>query len=388
MIASNCGSSLRVIKADVDKDSVEGIKALCRSCPCLIICDLKCCYESIYGDEVIQTAVRHCPLIEVLPTENLALTDVAISSLATIHTLKVLKLSRHCTYTDDCLERVLEANSMLEELELEGRPHHDGVIVGAIRNHCGNVKKLSLSRLPTSTTFLNNQYLQTTLLRSPQLEVVKLHKCIITKATLRTLLQYCYRLSDLTIGFSASPDLPVDNEPILYDVCPSLMTLDFSYAVPDGVLQDILTYCTALKRVTLGHCDQVNDDMLLLLTSSCRNLEELTLDSCSNVTVAGLLAALSHCPTIRELDLSHIPLNDDALVQLSLTCPTLTTLRLRSCNGWITETGILAVVNTCTQLRKLTLSGSSRGYKIKLTPALKLLIEKSATQRVYISTGA
>ena len=327
-------------------------------------------------------------MIEVIPTQKWTLTGAAVESLATIHTLKVLKLSMRCTYTDDCLERVLQANPLLEELELEGRPHHDGVLVGAIRNHCENVKKLSLSRLPISSTVLNNLYLETTLLRSPQLEVVKLNKCIINKATLRTLLQYCYKLTDLTIGFSAAPDLPVDNEPILYDVCPGLTALDFSYAIPDGVLRDVFTYCTALRRVSLGHCDQVSDEMLLLLTSSCRNLEALTLDSCSNVTVVGLLAALSHCPTVRELDLSHIPLNDDALVQLSLTCPTLTTLRLRSCNGWITETGILAVVNTCTQLRKLTLSGSSRGYKIKLTPALKLLIEKSATQRVYISTGA
>lgn len=44
----------------------------------------------VLSDELILTAVQHCPMIEVLPTKYL--TDVAMNALATICTLKELEL--------------------------------------------------------------------------------------------------------------------------------------------------------------------------------------------------------------------------------------------------------------------------------------------------------
>ena len=388
LIASYCGSSLRVIKAEVNSDSKEAIIALCKSCPNLTICDLQCqSEENINGDEVIQAAVRHCLLIEVLPIAKWTLTDAAVGSLATIHTLKVLKLSSSCTYAYESLYRALHANPSLEELEIHGKSHINATAESSIGRHCGNLRKVYIPHYRYTSYILDSQALWNVFHGCRLLEEVSLH-CIVTNATLRTLFQYCRCLSKLNISCSEAPIviLPVDNEPILYDVYPSLTSLGLCHTfggTTSVVFRDIFTYFTSLRTVDLAACSLVTDDLLLTLTHTCCKLEVLYFFSCANVTVAGLLEALSHCPTIRELYVSCLPFDDEALVQVSLICPKLNKFALYSCTGFITEIGVLAVADTCTQLRVLTLS--SQVPKIPLTPALKLLNDNSVNRRLIFS---
>ena len=372
----------------MDNDSKEAIIALCKSCPNLTICDLQCrSDESINGDEVIQTVVRHCPLIEVLPIAKWTLTDAAVDSLATIHTLKVIKFSSDSTYTSESLQHAIHANPMLEELDLCGKTSLDAASVSSIGRNCGNLRKVYIPYYRYTSYIFDSQALWSVFHGCPLLEVVKL-SCIITNATLRTLFQYCRCLSKLNIHFSEPPvdTLPIDNEPIFYEIYPSLTYLCLCYTlggITDIVFRDIFTYCTSLRTVDIAACHLLTDDLLVTLMQFCCKLEVLRLYSCYYITVGGLLEALSRCPAIRELCVSCLPFDDDAIVQLSLSCPNLKEFGLFSCTGYITEVGVLAVADTCTQLQALTIS--SQVHKISLTPALKLLCDNSANRRLHVS---
>lgn len=90
-----------------------------------------------HGDEIIQCVVHYCPFIEVVSTSGLNLTDIGVNTLATIKTLKELKLNPQCIVSSSAIQRVLQANISLVEVHLLGA-YVDDALVNSIGNYCGN----------------------------------------------------------------------------------------------------------------------------------------------------------------------------------------------------------------------------------------------------------
>ena len=151
-------------------------------------------------------------------------------------------------------------------------------------------------------------------------------------------------------------------------------------ALSAGALCDTVTYCSNLREVNLHRCKHiVTDTTIKALVDNCHMIEALTLDNCAEVTITGLLSVMTRCTSLRELYLWSMSINNGALIQLSHTCPKLNRLELHSCKGVITESGVLAVVETCTLLADLTVYRCG----IELTPTLVAM--KRGTVYTHVS---
>lgn len=176
-MASHCCPSLQIIKAQVDDNALEAIRAICKACPNLRSLSLCNDHFETKGDEIIQTLVQHCPFIETMSSsisEPWELTDAGLDALATIHNLKNLEL-----YAYDCtsaaIQRVLQSNPQLTFLHVY-REAIDDALVRCIGRCCGHLTSLQLSLDSSGPSFvsLNNACLIDLFRGCPLLEVFHL----------------------------------------------------------------------------------------------------------------------------------------------------------------------------------------------------------------------
>lgn len=364
--SSHCGPLLRVIKADVDGNSIKAINSVCRACPNLRIISLWNSSKCLEGDEITQTIMQYCPLIESISIEVWALTDAAMNDLANIHSLKVLKLSRYARCSSQAIQAVLRSNPNLVTIGVEGKYVNDDLVC-CIGSYCFNVRFLHVHK--SSSNALSVTTLQSLFQGCPLLEYFKLHQSGgMTTATLRALFENCHHLAELDV-FNSSPAVaPVVVESALFTYIPSLTKLKiYRDGLSASALRDIFTYCANLREVELNSCHQVNDALIKLLAQNCPSLDDLDLASCYSVTIVGILEIATLCPRLTRLCLVHMPVNDEFLVQLSLNCPSLTRLLIFGRSGSesgllsyepITEAGVYALVERCTDLTCITISGN------------------------------
>lgn len=370
LIASHCGPSLRTLRlADVDSlpQSIQAIAHICQSCPYLVVFDIDNGPSHDCGDEAILAAVRYCPLIEVLPTHSLYLTDVAMNALATIHTLRELKLSYSSACTSTGIQRVLHSNhANLALVSLEFTEVNDA-LVRCIGNHCRNLKSLNLNTRRSPALGFN--VLQDLFRGCPLLEVQLRPLSEDPTATLRAMFEHCHNLVELDLSVAIPVDAPlVDTEPVLYAYYPSLTKLKItSWNFTASVLVDVFTYCTNLTHVNIDSCSHATDEVINALAQNCSSLNTLEITRCSNMTIIGLLGVATHCSSLTSLTLTYMPISDEVLIQLSLHCKDLKRLSMYQWGEGesITETGVMAVLEGCTGLSFLGI----RGKMVKSTLA-------------------
>ena len=374
--ASQCCSSLRIIKAEVSVESADAIKELCQACPNLITLDLVIDMNELSGDEIIRTIAKNCHMIESISTEHWHLTDVGVKALATIHSLRELKLGfKNCTSA--AVQRVITANPNLSVISMKIL-EVDDALVNCIGRCSGNLTKLELFRTSSSQSFnaLSNNTLVALFRGCPLLESLLLYQHNgISSVGLRAMFEYCHNLTELDIG-NTSPDAvqASDLEPVLYAPYPSLTKLKLSFGgVATRALRDIFTYCTNLRVVDVEECEQYTDETAAVLARGCINLESLTLNGCESVTIAGLLEVVTLCSSLKSLSLLSVPINNEVLIQLSLHCRNIARLHMFRCEGGpITEAGIHALVEGYTGLTQFTISG---GMVESTAPTLERLKE-------------
>ena len=354
LIAHHCGPTLRTINTEIDDNSLDAIQCICRACPNLRDLSLRCIGAEPNGDDLILTAVQHCPLIEVLPCLR-TVTDIAMNVLATIHTLKQLSMpSYDCT--SSAIQHVLRVNPNLADIFLLSR---DDTLVNCIGRYCGNLKRLTIGReFPPA---LSNGSLIEVFRGCPLLEYFDLHqRCgVMSNVALRAMFEFCPHLTEFELFSGELTEQPSpDGESVIYKSYPSLMKLWLLCGgVSTSAFRDIFTHCTNLRLVHLDSCDQFTDETIRVLARNCTYLNTLHVMSCKNVTMVGLLEVASNCTSLTELLLYRMPIYDEVLVQLSLHCPDLTNLSLMSgMDGPITEAGLLAVLERCTGLTFLLIS--------------------------------
>ena len=354
---------LRIIKALVDHNSLETLKLLCQACPNLIKLQLIFAHSEVLIDGVILAAVQYCPLIEELPTQSMCLTDTALNALATISTLKTLKLyPRRCTSA--AIQRVLQSNrANLLTISIEGE-FVDDALVRCIGRCCGNLKSLKL--VLYGTLAFSDSSLQDLFRGCSQLEVLTLrqHAGGMSSATLQALFQYCQRLVELDLSINTVTS--VNSEFVLHTPYPTLTKLRLTgKGVDDQTLRDIFTYCSNLKEVSLSGCIEVTDETMSVLAHSCNSLCQLALCYCTSisVTITGMLEVATYCSSLTVLYLCSMPISDKVLLQLSLNCRHLTSLQAQLCTGGpVTEVGIVTLLQACTGMTRLTIQNHILTY--------------------------
>ena len=368
LIASSpCCPYLCIINADIGHLSLDILKTICQACPNLLALNLRTLFSdfsnrhgNISGDVAIRTILQNCPLIQMLPeSETWYLTNSAMDSLASIHTLSVLSLGNNAACSSQSVQRVLQANPNLARIGLCG-PYVDDALLRRIGNCCGNLKYLNVEIECTAVT---NQALEDLFRGCPLLVDVRLALSdgVMSNTTLTTLFGSCRELSVLHLStsyYSSSPTA-LGAEYIFDNGYPSLTMVSLSYnAVADMALRTIFTHCHGMLDVELDDCDHVTDETIKTLARSCPLLGTLRINTCPMVTVAGVLEVASRCTHLISLDLSDIHINDQLLIQLSINCPSLNTLMLQIYDGVVTKVGIAAVADRCTQLTLFILTGN------------------------------
>ena len=354
LLALHCGSSLRTVISRSSVITAATVSDLCASCPNLRIFYHGSNYSKSSEDDIILAVVQGCPHIEAVCSVNRGITDAAINILSTIATLKMFKVFlQHLSSMS--IHRVLRANTNLTELYLDGE-YVNNYLVNSIGIYCRNLIKLELASQPSSSSLTDTTYL--TLFRGcPQLIVFKIQQPhSISDTSLRVMFQHCQHLQELRFNMRIREEevAGANYIPILGAYYPSLTSLEvLNDGLPDLALRDIFTHCTNLTRLILHNCRLITDNTIIILAQNCTSLKGLDLSrsdkdatiSTLKLSVASILEVLSHCTKLTVLKLEQMPVNDEVLTRLSLSCPDLKRLFITRCDGVITEAGV-ATINT------------------------------------------
>lgn len=385
LIASDCGPSLQILRAGVDKNALRALLSVCKRCPNLTVLDHNnfMCDVRHMGDpdELVLTALHCCPQIRVLPTAYLALTDVAMNALTSLHTLTELKLKRYDSDDSEAVQRVIKANPHLTCISLDGH-YIDAALVSCIARSSGKLRCVELRKDPFTVGDPDdiNTAFGSALLElfggCAHLEEFTLHQALeLTHASLRALFQYCPKLTNLDIYINSTAAADLADEPVLNAPFPTLTRLSVQGGgLADRALRDIFTYCANLREVQLRNSNQATDNNVQLLLCHCTHLSTFTLWGCTGMSPDGVLYVASHCPSLKVLILGSMPVNDEVLIALSQHCLNLRMLLLQSCNsGPITEVGVRALAEGCPGLTHLSILGN---IAKPLTPTLELMMQE------------
>lgn len=367
LIAAHCGPSLRVIEATIYLGSVYDLISLCETCPNLTEGKFVPHFPGVPGDKIVQTIVQYCPLIEVLTMNQWKLTKAAMNALASLNTLKAFQLDDSQKIKSSAIQRVLQANPFISNICLEGPSINAGLISG-IGRHCGNLTSLVLDK----DAVIDDPALQDLFRGCPLLTVVKLkQRGKLSNTSLTVLFQNCRRLVelDLNVYYVYESDSDAETEPLglapvegdldLGEPHPTLHTLVLHrQCVHDNAVRALFTTCTSLTDIRLSECDYITDENIKALANSCTMLVKVQLNSNIHPNYTSLLDIAYKCTHLRELVLEYVAVNDQLLVQLSHTCPYLSTLRIGCYTGAITVVGLMALVDRCRQLRSVHINNA------------------------------
>eukprot|EP01032_Pedospumella_encystans_P012197 gene12197-14128_t len=156
-------------------------------------------------------------------------------------------------------------------------------------------------------------------------------------AAIKYLCEKCTGLTSFRIG-GISDEFDPNSIIVALDHCPSLRTLDISCStITDEVL----------VRIAAAPLEYINILAIRGFTD-----EELGSNS-KSFNPACILAALDTCPTLCALDIGQSAVTDEVMARIAAA--PLECLRMRGIQG-ITEKGIMALVNGCFALQKISIN--------------------------------
>ncbi|KAL2334271.1 hypothetical protein Fmac_015484 [Flemingia macrophylla] len=158
----------------------------------------------------------------------------------------------------------------------------------------------------------------------------------------------------------------------IYPICMNLTALDLSYArIQSRALIKLLRHCGKLQRLWIMDC--IGDTGLGVVASTCKDLQELRVFRSAfidrndplGVSEKGLVEISMGCPKLHSLIYFCQRMTNAALITVARNCPNFMCFRL-----WIfdpvkpdpdtmqpLDEGFGAIVQSCRQLRQLSLSG-------------------------------
>ncbi|KAL2334276.1 hypothetical protein Fmac_015489 [Flemingia macrophylla] len=265
-----------------------------------------------------------------------------------------------------------------------------------------------LSCFPDSTSLVSLNFaclqgeinlgaLESLVARSPNLKSLRLN-CTVPLSALQRILRLAPQLVDLGIGsFIHDPnsetytklkntiikcksitslsgffEVAPHSLSAIYPICMNLTALDLSYArIQSRALIKLLRYCGKLQRLWITDC--IGDTGLGVVASTCKDLQELRVFRSAfidrndplGVSEKGLVEISMGCPKLHSLLYFCQRMTNAALITVAKNCPNFIRFRL-----WIfdpvkpdpdtmqpLDEGFGAIVQSCRQLRGLSLSG-------------------------------
>ncbi|XP_058777149.1 uncharacterized protein LOC131651504 [Vicia villosa] len=306
-------------------------------------------------DARVASVLRDRPTLKSLSVSKIKLKDTSYVTSQYINSFVSLKGLNCLKFCDSQI-----SNDLLYSIAREGLPlksfvldncigyYYDGLYF--LLSKCNGIQHLGLR-----ADFLKDPHIAELSLFLGGLTSINFRKCWnLTNSALFALVRNCRLLTEVTL------------ESIIRKSVESSDSLKNLYVNP------------RLKFLSLTHNFYIEDESIVLLASIFPNLEHLDLSYSDLISDKGICQVLSRCPNIRHLnftngnkvrglkmnfivsqlevlDLSSTVVDDETLYWISKSCRGLLKLLLSFCH-YITEKGVMHVVENCTQLKEVNLS--------------------------------
>ncbi|XP_058749271.1 uncharacterized protein LOC131622261 [Vicia villosa] len=327
---------------------------------------LDLCFGSHNLDVGIALALHDRPTLKSLSIFGIELQDSNhvtshyIDSFVSLKGLNYLKF-RCSQISDNLLYAIAREGLPLKMFVLEnciGYSYHG---IYDLLSKCNGIQHLVLQ----GVDFLNNHHVSQLSLLLPDLVSINLNECSkLNESALFALIKNCHSLGKITM--ENIYEIPMEN---IYNDRKSVENSD--------ILKDFEAN-PQLKFLRLGHTSFINDGTIILFASIFPNLKLLDLSFCDGISKKGICQVLSRCcklkylnltyfkdvrelkinfvvPQLEVLDLSSTNVDDKTLYEISKSCCGLLQLSLVYCE-YVTEKGVMHVVENCTQLKEIDLS--------------------------------
>lgn len=344
----------------------------------------------------VEALAETCPQIEELRFKRMVVTDDSLELIGrSFRNFKVLSLASCEGFSTAGLAFIASNCRNLRELDLQENDIDDNCShwLSHFPESFSSLMSLNIASLDGE---MNYSILERLVSRCSKLKILKLNHSV-PLDLLVSILHRAPQLVDLGTGrFSAEsrPELfaKLDTSfaacsglkslsglydavpaylPAIYSVCDGLISLNLSYAtLQSAELTKLITRCRNLQRLWV--MDLIEDVGLEAVASSCKLLRELRVFPFDpydaepvSLTERGLVSVSAGCPVLRSVLYFCRQMTNDALVTVAMNCPSLTCFRLcilePQTPDYLTQQpfdiGFSAIVESCKELRRLSLSG-------------------------------
>ncbi|KAG4939365.1 hypothetical protein AAZX31_16G131800 [Glycine max] len=369
----------------------------------------------------IEALARSRVDLEELRLKRMVVSDESLELLSrSFVNFKSLVLVRCEGFTTEGLAAIAANCRFLKDLDLHENVVTDlkGQWLSCFPDCCTSLVSLNFACLKGQ---INAGDLERLVARSPNLKSLRLNHTVPLSALQRILMQ-APQLVDLGIGsFVFDPRSEVYNNmknailkcmsitslsgffwvyphclSALYPVCMNLTTLNLRFAagIQNTELIKLICCCGKLQRLSIMDC--IGDNGLGVVAATCKDLQELRVfpvvrvggNGPTRVTEKGLVAISMGCPELHSLLYFCQQMTNAALITVAKNCPNF--IRFRLCILDPTKPdpdtmqplneGFGAIVQSCKQLRRLSLSG-------QLTDQVFLYIGMYAEQLEMLSVA-
>ncbi|KAL2939649.1 Protein AUXIN SIGNALING F-BOX 3 [Bienertia sinuspersici] len=346
----------------------------------------------------IKALAKGCPSFEELKLKRMVVTDESLELLSkSCLNFKSLVLVSCEGFTTDGLAAVASNCRYLRELDLQENEVDDrkGHWLSCFPENCTSLVSLNFACLKGE---VNLAALERLVSRSPNLKSLRLNRAVPLE-TLQKILSKAPQLTDLGTGsFIHDPKSETFNNlknavskcesikslsgflevaarclPAVYPLCSNLTTLNLSYApgISGVELTQLILQCKNLQRLWILDC--IGDKGLAVVADTCKELEELRVfpsdpyapGDAAAVTEEGLVAISSGCPKLNSVLYFCHQMTNAGLITVAKNCPNFTRFRLcildpikpDPITGEPLDEGFGAIVQSCKQLKRLSISG-------------------------------
>ncbi|KAJ9683190.1 hypothetical protein PVL29_018964 [Vitis rotundifolia] len=347
------------------------------------------------------------PWIEAMAKSNIGLEELRLKRMVVSNeglellarsfvNFKSLVLISCEGFTTDGLAAVAANCRFLRELDLQENEVEDrkGQWLSCFPDSCTSLVSLNFACLKGE---VNLTALERLVARCPNLKSLRLNRAVPLDA-LQRILMLAPQLEDLGTGsYVHDPDTETYNKlistfqkcrsirsmsgflevsplclPAIYPICSNLTSLNLSYApgIHGDELIKLIHHCRKLQRLWILDC--IGDKGLGVVASTCKELQELRVFPSdpfgvgnAAVTEKGLVAISFGCPKLHSLLYFCQQVTNAALITVAKNCPNFTRFRLCILDATKADPvtmqpldeGFGAIVQSCKDLRRLSLSG-------------------------------
>ncbi|CAL9136821.1 unnamed protein product [Musa textilis] len=345
----------------------------------------------------IEAAAHGCPGLEELRLKRMVVSDESLELLArSFPDLKALVLISCEGFSTDGLAAIATHCRSLRELDLQENEVEDygRQWLSCFPDSCTTLVSLNFSCLKGE---VNAGALERLVARCPSLRGLKLNRAVSVESLTR-ILDRAPQLVELGTGsltvdhhseayrrmintfhkckllrnLSGFWDVDPRCLQSVYPVCPNLTVLNLSYApsIQGADQVKLIRHCFKLQKLWVLDC--IGDKGLAVVASTCKQLQELRVfpsdiygTGTAAVTEEGLVAVSSGCSKMNSLLYFCHQMTNAALITVAKNCPRF--IRFRLCildpgkpdpiTNQPLDEGFGAIVQSCKDLRRLSLSG-------------------------------